>query len=209
MTLILGPLHVAAVGGVDHDPGAGLDVRRHHDALAVLERGRLVGGRGGLALHHGVGLDHLHGHRLRQHDADRVALVGLDGHGHAVLQEADGLADQVAVERDLLVAVLVHEGQHVAFGVEELVVALVEAHPLDVLARPEALVQLGAVADVLELDLQVGAALAGLGVLDLDGAPQAALVLDDVAGTDGVAVDLHGAEVRSLDVFRCVAARGS
>jgi hypothetical protein len=44
---------------------------------------------------------------------------------------------------------------------------------------------------VLHLDLHIGAALAGLGVLDLDGAPQAALELDDVARTNVHAADLH------------------
>src|SRR3546814_18351005 len=80
--------------------------------------------------------------------------------------------------------------------VEILVVLLIEAHALDVLAGAEALVQLGAVADVLQLALQVGAALAGLGVLDLHSAPQAALVFDDVARADRVAVDLHEGIVR-------------
>ena len=37
----------------DHDLLAGADERRHQDAQAVLEHGRLVGGSGGLALHHG------------------------------------------------------------------------------------------------------------------------------------------------------------
>src|SRR3546814_17670266 len=93
---------------------------------------------------------------------------------------------------------IVHEGQHVAFDVEILVVLLVEAHALDVLAGAEALVQLGAVADVLQLALQVGAALAGLGVLDSHRAPQPALVLDDVAGADRVAVDILWGLVRNM-----------
>jgi hypothetical protein len=44
----------------------------------------------------------------------------------------------------------------------------------------------------LHLDLHVGAALAGLRVLDLHRTPDAALIFDDVAGTDVDAADLHG-----------------
>src|SRR3546814_10372056 len=49
---VLGPLHVAGVGGVHHHPGAGLDVRRHHDSGAVLEHRRLIGGGGGRSEEH-------------------------------------------------------------------------------------------------------------------------------------------------------------
>jgi hypothetical protein len=184
-------------------------VRRHHDAHAVLQGGRLVGGGGGLALHHRIRLDDLHGHGVGQKHADRVALVGLDGDDHAVLQELRRLADQVARHGDLLEGLLVHEGQQVALGIEVLIFLLVEPHALDILAGAKALVQLGAVADVLELDLQVGAALAGLGVLDLDCAPQAPLVLDHVAGTDRVAVDLHGCLVRRKKLAREMRAEAS
>jgi hypothetical protein len=78
-----------------------------------------------------------------------------------------------------------------------LVFLLVEPHPLDVFRRAEALVELGAVADVLELGLEIGAALARLGVRDLDRAPEPPLVLDDHPGTDRITVDFH-----RLEVFR-------
>ena len=45
---------------------------------------------------------------------------------------------------------------------------------------------------VLQLDLGVGRTLAGLHGLRLDRDPQPALVLDDVAGANLVAVDFHG-----------------
>ena len=108
------------------------------------------------------------------------------------MEEDDSLADQIAREAGLLVGVLIHEVEQVAVLVEVLVALLVEAGALDVLGRPEALVQLGPVAQVLELDLEVGAALAGLGVLNLHRHPEAILMLDHHAGADGVAVDLHG-----------------
>src|SRR5690606_15711700 len=60
----------------------------------------------------------------------------------------------------------------------------------------EADVGLTAVLQVLHLDLHVGAALAGLGVLDLGDLPDAAFVFEDVAGTDVHAADFHGS--RSL-----------
>ncbi len=168
-------------------------MRRHQNALTVFQDGRLVGRRRRLALHHRVGLDHLHDHAVRQADADRLAFVALHRDDHAVLQKDGRIADHVGVEGELLVGFLIHEGVLVAVGEEELVFLLVEAHALDGLGGAEALVELGAVADVLELDLQIGPALAWLGVLDLDRSPETALMLDDVARTDGVAVYLHGA----------------
>ena len=108
------------------------------------------------------------------------------------MEEDDSLADQIAREAGLLVGVLIHEVEQPAVFVEVLELLLVEAGALDVLGRPEALVQLGPVAQVLELDLEVGAALAGLGVLNFHRDPEAILMLDHHAGADGVAVDLHG-----------------
>ncbi len=61
---------------------------------------------------------------------------------------------------------------------------------LDGFGRAEALVELGAGQNGLELDLGIGAALAGLDVIDLDRDPQAILMVDDEAGADFVAVDL-------------------
>ena len=69
---------------------------------------------------------------------------------------------------------------------------LVEPYAVDDIGRTEALVQLRPVADVLQLDLQEGAALARLHMLGLHGAPEAALMFNDVAGANGIAVDLHG-----------------
>src|SRR5581483_2003372 len=80
---------------------------------------------------------------------------------------------------------------HVAVGEQELEILGIEADALDRLGRAEADVVLAAVDEVLHLDLHVGAALAGLGVLDLHGAPDAAFIFDDVAGTDVHAADLH------------------
>jgi len=110
---------------------------------------------------------------------------------YAVLEERRGVAEQVARKADLLVIFLVHEGQHVAVGEQELEILGVEADALDRLGGAEADVVLAAVDQVLELDLHVGAALARLGVLDLHRAPDAAFIFDDVAGTNVHAADLH------------------
>src|SRR5262249_18437781 len=84
---VFGAFDVGRVGGVDHDAGAGADMRRHHYADTVLQLAWLVGGRGGLALHHGIGLDQFHGHGFRQRDRDRRAFIARDRHHHALLEE--------------------------------------------------------------------------------------------------------------------------
>ena len=106
--------------------------------------------------------------------------------GHLVL------ADELGADRDLVEGLDVHESVHVAVGKQELVVLLLQTHALDRFRRTEAFIELGAVTQFLQLDLQIGSALAGLGVLNLGGPPQAALVFDHHAGADGVSVDLHG-----------------
>ena len=77
-------------------------------------------------------------------------------------------------------------------GEQELEILGIEPDALDLFRRAEANVVLAAVAQVLQLHLHVGAALAGLGVLNLDGAPDAAFIFQDVAGTNFDRVDLHG-----------------
>ena len=118
--------------------------------------------------------------------------MGFDGDGHPLVHEDHPLTDHVARDAGLLVGVLIHEVEQGAVLVEVLVALLVEAGALDALGRPEPFVQLAPTAQVLELDLEVGAALAGLGVLNFHRDPEAILMLDHHAGADGVAVDLHG-----------------
>ena len=96
---------------------------------------------------------------------------------------------------DLLEALLVHQVELAALLVEELVLFLLEANALDRLGGAEALVQLGAVDQVLELDLLIGGALARLDVLGPGHHPDPILVLEHVARADLVAVDLHGSMI--------------
>ena len=121
-----------------------------------------------------------------------------EGDLHAVLQECGAFADKVLGQFDLLVAVLIHEHQAIALLIEIGEIAEFEIDLLDGFGRAETLVELGAAEDGLELDLGIGAALAGLDVIDLHRDPETVLVIDDEAGADFVAVDFgHG-----LCVFR-------
>src|SRR5258705_3596137 len=191
-TILLGALHIFATVYVDNDPGSGGDMRRDHHANAIVELGRLVARARGLALHHRVSLDDRRFDLIGQLHADRPLVIELHHYVHSVLEEGRGLADQIFGQRHLLVRVLVHEHEHVAVVIQILKILGVEADALDRLGRAEANVVLAAVNEVFQLDLHVGAALARLGVLDFDGAPNAAFIFDDVAGTDVHAADLHG-----------------
>src|SRR4029450_1746994 len=179
--------------GVDHHALADRDEGGNHDAHAVLEHRRFVGRGRGLSPHHGFRLDHGERHLIGKRDTDGPPLMALDRHFHSVLQEGRAFFEEIGRDLDLVVGVGVHEGEHVAFGVEELIVPLLEPHALDRLGGAESLVELGAVDRVLELDLRVSRSFAGLHVLRLHRYPEPAFVLDHVAGSDFVAVDLHGA----------------
>src|SRR5476649_492034 len=190
---ILGAFHVFAVVGVDHQTGADADMRRHHDAHAAFDDGRLVGRRGGLALHHGVGLGDGQGDGLGQLHADRRGFVERHGHFHAVLQPARLVGvENVGAYDELLEVLLVHEGEAVLVLVQVGAVTLVDMDELDGLARTEAVLQLVALAQRLGFDSYERAALAGADVLDLGRDPELAIVLDDIAGTDRIDGDFHG-----------------
>ena len=85
----------------------------------------------------------------------------------------------------------VHEYKRVALLVEEGEILLFEADLFDGFSGAKALVELGAVEEVLQFDLVVGAALAGLDCVRPDGDPEAAIMFDHIARTDFIAVDFH------------------
>src|ERR671912_913760 len=189
---ILGAFHVAAILGVDHQPGADGDVRRHHHADAAFDHGGLVGRGGCLALHHGIGLGDGEHDALGQLDAHRRALVERDGHFHAVLEPARLVGiENVGAHRELLVVLLVHEGEAIVVLEQVGALALVDMDVLDGFARAEALLQLVALAQGLGFDGHEGAALAGADMLHLGRHPELAVVFDDVAGTDGIDRHFH------------------
>src|SRR5690606_35846114 len=86
--------------------------------------------------------------------------------------------------------------QGVALLVQVREVLLLEGDALDLVLGAEAFVQLIAGLEVLGLDVGESPALAGLDVAGLGDDPQAAVVLQDHAGLDGVAVDFHWSAVR-------------
>src|SRR5437764_13434780 len=90
---ILRPLDIAAVGCVDDDPGAGLDVRRDHDPPAVFEPAGLIRGGGGLAAHDGIRLDDGQFDGARYPNRERRALIHDDLAHHAVAKEIRGVAE--------------------------------------------------------------------------------------------------------------------
>src|SRR5216684_680967 len=195
---VLCAFHVAAILGVDHQPRADADMRRHHHADAAFDDGGLVGRRRGLAPHHGIGLGDGERHGLGQLDADRRAFVKRHHDFHAVLQEAGLLfVEHVDPDRELLEVFLVHEGVAVVVLEQEGAVAFVDMDPVDRLAGTEALLQLVAFAQRLGFDRHEGATLARADVLHLGGHPELAVVFDDVAGTDGIDGHFHGLTARS------------
>ena len=165
---------------------------RDHDPDAVVENGRFVGGGGGLPLDDGIGFDHQRLDLIGQLNRNGPLLPGFHHHIHAVLQEGSSLPQQVARQLDLVVIFLVHEGQLIPLGEQELEIAGVEPDLFDRFGGTEPLIALAAINQVLELDLHIGPALPRLGVLDFHRAPQAAFIFNDVAGTNLDAADLHG-----------------
>src|SRR5690606_4201027 len=145
-----------------------------------------------LALHGGFCFRDFEHHLIGKRDAERLALMAFHRHLHAILQEGGALTHPVTGKLDLLIGLVVHEGQHPFRLVEILVVLLLKPYALNGFSGTEPLVQLAAIDQVLEFDLCEGAALAGLHMLHFHRSPEASFMLDDVAGTDFVAVNLHG-----------------
>ena len=111
---------------------------------------------------------------------------------HAVPQIDGGIADDVAGDDDLLEILVVHEGVDITLGEQELHLVLVQTGALDRFLGAEPLDHLVAGADVLHLELNERAALAGLHDSGLEDHHQLAIVLQDVTRTHLVGVDLHG-----------------
>ena len=103
----------------------------------------------------------------------------------------------------LLVCLVIHKGQQIFLGKEELGRALLKPDALDLLISAEPLVQLGARPDILQFDLIEGTTLAGLNRLSPHRDPQPVLVFDDISNADCVTVDFH------FSVHQAVVAFGS
>ena len=110
-----------------------------------------------------------------QVDADRRAVVELHVDLHAVFEKVGGVADQVALQREVLERLVVHEV--VAFGVvvEHLHFAVVDRRALELLAGAERPFDRRAGLDVLEPGAHEGRPLTGLDVQELDNGPELAV----------------------------------
>ena len=95
MVLSVRPLHIFLRINVDHDPRASADMRRHHDAHAVFEHGRLVAGGSGLPLHNRIGLNNQRFDRIGQLHRNRALIIKLQHDVHAVLQERRRITEHV------------------------------------------------------------------------------------------------------------------
>src|SRR5919204_4609314 len=105
----LGALDVLTGPRVDLDLVPAPDEKRHVDAEAGLHRRWLRRARRGVALEPEVGIGDRHHDRGGHLDADRRALVLAQDHGHAVGQVIGRVAEEVLVERELIVGGRVHE----------------------------------------------------------------------------------------------------
>src|SRR6202023_360988 len=189
---ILGPFDVAAVGGHDHDLGAGRDERGHHGAPAVGERRGLIGGGRRLALDRGLGFDHFEHRFGRQLDRHRNALVHGDGHLHLGRQIGGLIADDVGLQGNLVVALHIHEVKTFAVLVHELVLAVLDEGALDLVGGLEPHRHLYAVGNAADVHLGHGGALAGVDVFGGDDGPELAVDFDDIAFTQRTGDDSHG-----------------
>ena len=167
--LCLDAAKVAAVTSVDLDDFAFVDEEGHADFGACLHAGGLEGVGGGVALEARLGPSdgqfHLHGD------------VGIeDGLGGGVGDDLDVLTflhevdavDLVLGDGNLLEGLVVHEDVVLAFHVEELIAATLNAHILEFLADVEAALQHVAAHHVLESGAHDGVTLARLHVEEVD-----------------------------------------
>src|SRR5579875_759458 len=162
---------VTPVTRVDAQRVAGVDEQGNLHGCARFELGRL--GRAGrsVALESGVRLRDPQLDVSRDVHADGVALVELHVDLRAVFEKIGRLSDQVALDRDVLVRLRIHE--MVAFGVviEHLHLAVVNRRAFELLTRAEGAFDRRSRANVLEPGAHERRALAGLYVQELDDGP--------------------------------------
>ena len=108
---------------------------------------------------------------------------------------AHGIAEEVDLERDLVVGLGVHEVILRVALVEELHVVLLERHALDLVFRAEPVLRLRAAAQVPELGLDHAAPVPGRHVNDVHHAPEVFVVLDGHAHAELRGRDQHGSKL--------------
>ena len=115
-----------------------------------------------------------------------------DGHLHLGLQIGGLIADHVGLERDLVVALHIHEMEAFAVLVHELVLAVLDEGALDLIGGLEAQRHLHAVGNAAHVHLGHRRAFAGVDVLGGDDDPELAVDFDDIAFTQRTGDDFHG-----------------
>src|ERR1700684_1017929 len=141
---------VPPVARVDANHVARVDEQRYVHGRAGLELRGLGGAGGRIALEPGIGLLDAELDVRRKVRADRRAVVELHGDPHAVLEEVGRVADDLALQRDVLVRLVVHEMVAVGVVVQHLHVAVVDGRALELLARAERALHRRAALDVLQ-----------------------------------------------------------
>ena len=147
--------------------------------------------RGRLALHGRFRLDDAARDFLRKLRVQRFGFMVFDQDCHSVAKEHPALAEYVRGQLDLIEGFHVHEDEHVAGLVEELLFLLVQTDPFHPVRAPEPFVEFRTVPKIPQFDLRECAALSGLDVLDLDRRPETAIVIENKAGANFVSVDFR------------------
>src|SRR5579862_2654836 len=178
---------IPSVASVDTDDVAAFDEEGDLHCRAGLEFGRLGRVGGGVALEAGVGLDDLELDVGGQVHADRDAVVELHVDHHAVLEEVGRVADEFALDRNVLERLLIHEVVAVGVVVEHLHLPIVDGCSLELFAGAERTLQGRTVLDVLEAGADERGTLARLDVQELDDGPEVAVHDDGHAITEIVA----------------------
>src|SRR5581483_6407400 len=163
---------VAAVARVDADHIARVHEERDLDRRPCLQLRRLRRAGRRVAFEAGIRLFDLQLDVRRKRGADRLAVVELDVDPHPVFEEVRGIADDVALQRDVLVRLVVHEVVAVGIVVEHLHLAVVDRCALQLLAGAERAFHRRARLDVLQPRPHEGGAFARLDVQEFDDGPE-------------------------------------
>ena len=157
-----------------------------------------------MALYDSIGLDNLSLNLRGQLNRNRLFFPQFKLNLHPILQKCARIAEQIGRQHDLLVIHLIHEDEHFAILIEELIISRVEPNLFDRISAAETNIGFAAILQVLHLNLHVSSAFARLSVLDLGDLPNALFIFDDVARTNVHAADFH--VERAFDVS-CAASK--
>src|SRR5579862_3699899 len=183
--------YISAVAGVDANDVACLDEERHLYGGTGFEFRGLGGVGGRVTFEAGIGFDNLELDVCRQVHADGRAVVKLHVDHHAVFQEVGRATDEIALQRDVLERLLIHEMKTVGIVVEHLHLAIVDGRALQLFTGAERPLERRTGLDVLEARPHERGAFARFDVQELDNSPEVAVHDDGNAVTEIVRRD-HG-----------------